>query len=174
MKRFTSLTFLVLALGIPLAADAASPSVDLDVKIEGKADYKGSSTKTQSRTLNIKIANWGKAAVTDLKVKWWIFGHNMKDHKLIVIKEGESKTDVPAMGETKVTSPEVKVTGTRKHKVSSRKGRGRRSRTSTKTVPASGQEYYGYAVEVYSGQTPIAAYHSKPSIKEYLHPSRDR
>lgn len=163
----------MLAFGLPLAADGAPPSVNLDVKIEGKADYKGSSTKTQSRTLNIKIENYGKETVPDVKVKWWIFGHDMKGHELILIKEGESKVVMPPNGKTDVSSPEVDVTGTREHKVSSRKGGGRRGRTSTKTVPASGQEYYGYAVEVFSGNTQIAAEYSKPSIKEDLHPSKD-
>lgn len=160
-------------MGFPMAAVGANPSVSVDVKIESKADYKGSSTKTQSRVLNIKIENYGKDAVQDLKVKWWIFGHNMKGHELIVLKEGESKVIVPANGKIEVASPEVKVTGTREHKVTSRKGGGRRGRVSTKSVPASGQEYYGYAVEVSSGDTQIAAEYSKPSLKEELHPKGD-
>lgn len=174
MNPFLSRTILMLAFGLPLVADGASPSVNLDVKLEGKADYKGSSTKTQSRTLNIKIENYGKDTVPDVKVKWWIFGHNMKNHNLIIIlKQGESKVAMPANGKTEVASSEVDVTGTREHKVTSRKGGGRRGRSSTKTVPASGQEYYGYAVEVYSGDNQIAAEYSKPSIKENLHPSKD-
>lgn len=173
MNLFIYLTVLILTVGIPFAAEGASPSVNVDVKIEGKADHKGSATKTQSRTLNIKIANYGKDAVPGLKVKWWIFGHNMKGHELIILKEGESNVVVPAQGEAKVNSPVVQVTGTREHKVSSRKGRGRSSRTSTKEVPASGQEYYGYAVEVYSGNSRIAANYSKPSFKDELHPRKD-
>lgn len=173
MNPLISLTVLFLTFGFTLAAVGASPSVSVDVKIDSKADYKGSSTKTQSRTLNIKIANYGKEAVPDVNVKWWIFGHNMKGHDLIIIKQGESKVVVPANGKIDVASPEVKVTGTREHKVTSRKGRGRSSRGSTKTVPASGQEYYGYAVEVYSGNTELSAEYSQPSFKEELHPGKD-
>jgi len=174
MSRLAFFNCLLLALNLPLAA-AASPFLTVDIKIKGKADYKGASTKTQIRTLNVEIGNYNKDAVPDVKVKWWIFGHNMKEHKLIVIKEGESKVVVPAKSDSVFTSPEVKVTGTREHKVSSRKrGRGgRRGRISTKTIPASGQEYYGYAVEVYSGNIQIAADYTKPSIKEYLYPKGD-
>jgi hypothetical protein len=173
MKPFIHLSILIFALGLPITADGASPSVNVDVKIEGKADHKGSSTKTQSRILKTTISNYGKDAVPDMKVKWWIFGHNMKGHELIILKEGESKVGVPANGKIEVASPEVKVSGTREHKVTSRKGGGRRGRASTKTVPASGQEYYGYAVEVYSDNTQIAAEYSQPSFKKKLHPEKD-
>jgi hypothetical protein len=162
----------MLVLGLPLSTSGASPSVNLDVKIEGKADYKGSETKTQTRTLNIKIENYSKEAVPDVKVKWWIFGHNMKDHAPIILKNGESNVVMPANGKSEVATPSISVTGTREHKVSSRKG-GRRGKITTKTVPASGQEYYGFAVEVYSGNTQIASEYSKPSIKDDLHPSKD-
>ena len=162
----------MLAFGLPLAADGAAPHVGVDVKISNKADFKGSSTKTQSRILTTTLSNIGTDAVPDVQVKWWIFGHNMKDHKLITLKQGESKIVVPAKGEIEVASPEVKVTGIREHRVSSRKG-GRRGRVSTKTVPASGQEYYGYAVEVFSGNTRIAAEYSNPGIEKDLNPRDD-
>lgn len=175
MNRFASLTILILAFGLPLAADGAAPSVNVDVKIEGKADYKdikGSSsrTKTQSRILTTTLSNFGTDTVPDVRVKWWVFGHNMKDHNLIILKQGESKVSVPAKGRIEVASPDVNVTGIREHKVTTRSGHGKRSRTSTKEVPASGQEYYGYAVEVYSGNTRIAAEYSQPSIEKELHP----
>lgn len=170
MKEITSLCCLVFLASLPFSETWASPSVKVDVKIESKADYKGSSTKTQSRILNIAISNYGKDTLPDVKVKWWIFGHNMKGHQLIILKDGENKVGISANGKIEVASPEVKVTGTREHKVTSRKGAGRRGRASTKTVPASGQEYYGYAVEVYSSNTQIAAEYSQPSFKEELHP----
>lgn len=165
------LTFFSLALCLPLALAGASPSLNIDLKLESTADHKGASTKTQSRKLTVEIANYANEDVPNLKVKWWIYGHDMKDHnKLVIIEEGESKVAVPARKTVEVVSPEVKITDTREHKVSSRKGRGKKSRSSTKTVPASGQEYYGYAVEVYSGDTRIEAEYSKPSIKEELDP----
>lgn len=175
MNLFVSLTILVLAAGLPLAADGAAPNVRVDVKISNKADFKdikgsSSKTKTQSRILTTTLSNFNKDAVPDVQVKWWIFGHNMKDHGLIILKQGESKVAVPAVSKIEVASPEVTVTGTREHKVSTRSGRGKRSRISTKEVPASGQEYYGYAVEVYSGNTRIAAEYSKPGIEKDLHP----
>ena len=173
MKKIVSIRCLVFLLGFTVSGAWASPSLKVDVKIEGKADNKGSSTKTQSRILNIAISNYGDDTVPDVKVNWWIFGHDMKDHKPIILKEGESKVVVPAKGEVKVVSPEVKVTGTREHKVSSRKGSGRSSRATAKMIPASGQEYYGHAVEVYSGNTLIDAYYSKPSFEKDLHPKGD-
>jgi hypothetical protein len=175
MNLFIPLTILTLAVAFPLAADGAAPHVGVDVKISNKADFKdikgsSSKTKTQSRILTTTLSNFNKDAVPDVQVKWWIFGHNMKDHGLIILKQGESKVVVPANGRIEVASPEVTVTGTREHKVSTRSGRGKRSRTSTKEVPASGQEYYGYAVEVVSGGTQIAAKYSNPSIEKELHP----
>lgn len=170
MKKMKYLTVMLLSLCLPLAAAEATPSINVDVTIKSKADYKGTATKTQSRTINTKIANYGSDAVSNVTVKWWIYGHNMKDHKLVVLKEDESKVVIPAKKTIDVTSPEVKVSGTREHKVTSRNGRGKRSRPSTKTVPASGQEYYGYAVEVYLGNTLVSSEYSKQGIKEELHP----
>jgi hypothetical protein len=89
----------------------------------------------------------------------------MKDHKLVVLSEDTSNVMIPAKKTIDVSSPQIKVSGTREHKVSSRNGRGKRSRTTTKTVPASGQEYYGYAVEVHQGKTLIASEYSKPGLK---------
>lgn len=164
---------LIFAFSLPLAAAERQPGVKAEVKIEGKADFKGAATKTQSRILTTTLANYDKDAVPDVKVKWWIYGTGMKDNNLIVIKKDESTVTVPAKEEVAVASPEVKVSGNREHKVNSRKGRGRNSRTSTKSVPASGYQYYGYAVEVYVGDILIKSEYSKPSIKEDLHPLKD-
>lgn len=55
MNPLISLTVLFLTFGFTLAAVGASPSVSVDVKIDSKADYKGSSTKTQSRKLTVEV-----------------------------------------------------------------------------------------------------------------------
>ena len=155
----------ILSVCFPLMAAESQTFINIDVTIEGKADYKGNATKTQSRILNTEIANYGSDAVSNITVKWRIYGHNMKDHKLVVLSEDTSNVMIPAKKTIDVSSPQIKVSGTREHKVSSRNGRGKRSRTTTKTVPASGQEYYGYAVEVYQGKTLIASEYSKPGLK---------
>ncbi|MEJ6578702.1 MAG: hypothetical protein QNL33_11960 [Akkermansiaceae bacterium] len=73
----------------------------------------------------------------------------MKNHNLVKLKSGEKTVVVPGFKKVKFSSPEVKVTGTREHTVTVRKRRQGKSVTTSRKVAASGEEYDGYAVEVY-------------------------
>ena len=150
-------------------------SVRLEAKIEGKASYaRGKSeSKTQTRKIVAEISNTSDKAMDGAVVKWVIYGHEMKDHqKLKVIKQGEEKTNIPANHSKVVETAETKISGNREYKTTSRSRSqsGGRSRSKTTTVPASGEDYYGYAVEVFVGGKLAASYYSKPSIEKDLHP----
>ena len=157
------------AIGAPIT------SVRLEAKIEGKASYaRGKSeSKTQTRKIVAEISNTSEKAINGAVMKWVIYGHEMKDHqKLKVIKQGEEKTNIPANDSKVVETAETKVTGNREYKVTS-KSRGRsggKSRSKTTVVPASGEDYYGYAVEVFADGQLVASYYSKPSIEKDMHP----
>lgn len=163
------------AIGAPIT------SVRLETKIEGKASYAQgkSESKTQIRKIVTEISNTSDKAMDHTVMKWAIYGHDMKSEKLKVIKEGEEKTSIPANDSEVVETAEVKMSGNREYKVTSRSrgnshgnsggGRGK-SRTKTTTVPASGEDYYGYAVEVFVGGELVASYYSKPSIEKDMHP----
>ena len=177
LKSFaTLLTAFTVAFCVPtLQADA----LRMEAKIEGKASYAEgkSQSKTQTRQIEVTITNNSEKSVDGVVVKWVIYGHEMKDHQLMVIKEGEEKISVPANESKVVKSPEIKITGNREYKISSKSGgkskggRGR-SRTTTKTMPASGEEYYGYGVEVYWNGKVVDSYYSQPSIEKEMQPTK--
>lgn len=153
------------------AIGAPFTSVRLEAKIEGKASYAEgkSESKTQIRKIVAEISNTSDKAMEGAVMKWVIYGHDMKDHKnLKVIKQDEEKISIAANDSEVVETEEVKITGNREYKVSS--GGGRRGRSKTKTVPASGENYYGYAVEVIVDEKIVASYYSKPSIEKDMHP----
>ncbi len=174
MNIFLSRLLVTLLMGAPVFAANPGSSLGVRVKIEGKASYKdvkGSSTrtKTQSRILKIEVSNLGKEEVPATKVKWTVFGHRMKDHKLVELKSGEKSIIVPSEDSVEFSSSEVIASGTREHTVSARKRSRGKTRTTSKKVAASGEEYYGYAVEVYLGSKRVAAKYSQPSLEKVLH-----
>ncbi|MGJ8632311.1 MAG: hypothetical protein ACSHX7_00155 [Luteolibacter sp.] len=150
-------------------------SLRMEAKIEGKATYdRGKSkSKTQTRKIEVTLTNTSQNALDGAVVKWVIYGHDMKNHqKLKVIKEGEEKTSIPANDRKVVETAETKITGNREYKVTSksRSKSGGKSRSKTTVVSASGEDYYGYAVKIYTDGRLVASYYSKPSIEKDMHP----
>ena len=169
--------FSICALSLMLAFNAmgeTNHSLRMEAKIEGKATYdRGKSeSKTQTRKIEVTLTNTSAKAMESTVVKWAIYGHDMKSKQLKIIKSGEEKTSVPGNDSKVVETAETKVTGNREYKVTSKSG-GRssgRSRSKTAVVPASGEDYYGYAVEVFADGQLVASYYSKPSIEKDMHP----
>lgn len=149
----------------------ANPLTDfrLEAKIEGKAEYaKGNSkSKTQRHKIEAVINNTSDQESESTVVKWVIYGHSLEDKQMILIKSGGQKITVPAQGAITVNSPEIKISGNREYKVSKRsRDRAGHVIITTKKVPASGQDYYGYSVEVFSAGKLMASYYSQPSIEK--------
>jgi len=166
-------TYLMLAactFGIgPLSATPAPSGLNLDVRSEGKADFKRDSKK-QTRHLAIVITNNSKVAASGLKLKWILFGHTMKDRKLVTLKSGELSLSVDAGKSVTTSTPDVTISGEREHSepvvnnqgVNRNNARGRQ--VTFKTIPASGEQYYGFAVTVYQGASIVAESSSHPSL----------
>lgn len=147
-----------------LHAAPEARNIGFKAKQSGKASYKGDSV-TQTRSLLLSLSLWGKEPAPNLVVKWTIYGHERKNHDLVVIKSGEIKTDLDVGKSVELTTPVVTINGVREHTVSTRSGRGGKGRKSKK-IPASGQEYFGYSAVVMSGSTIVAETYSKPSLKK--------
>ncbi len=133
----------------------------LNVKSDGKATYDKDAV-TQVRNLELTLSLAGKEPAPDLVVKWTIYGHSRKNHDLVVIKTGDIKSGLDGGKTVTMSTPQVTIKGVREHSVSTGRGRSKRS----KKVPASGEEYYGYSVEVLNGATVVADAYSKPSLKK--------
>jgi hypothetical protein len=157
----------------PLMAAPAAPVVHhitVKVDVDSSNDFKdiaGSTAKSkvQQRQLTVMLDNRDTGEATDLTVKWMIFAHTMDKHKLVPVKEGTVKTKVEALKTAAVKSAMVTIRGTPKHSVVTKKSRKGKVQTSSKEHPATGEEYFGYSVEVYADAVLIDEIFSQPSLK---------
>lgn len=133
----------------------------LKVKEDGRSTHDDDAV-TQVRKLELALSRTGKEPALDLVVKWTIYGHTRNDNKEVVIESGELKASLEGGKSITLTTPQVTIKGVREHSVSTGGGRRRRS----KNIPASGEEYIGYSVEVLNGTTVVAEAYSKPSLKK--------
>lgn len=123
--------------------------------------------KTQHRSLTIKLSNNSSELIDGLMVKYFFLGHDMKDHKIKVLKAGERKAAIPPRGMETVESEEVATNFTEAHLQPS-KGKGKGGKSSMKKIPASGEKIIGYAVKVMLGSNVAAESYSEPSYKKIV------
>jgi hypothetical protein len=167
-------SILVFAIGffcLPALAEQAAHHITARVAVESSNDYqkiKGSSDrrKKQERKLVITLDSRDKDP-TELTVKWTIFGHAMKDNKLLKLGDGNEKVTLEGMKSATVKSDTIRISGTPKHSVATVvKGNGKNpDKTHTEKKPATGEEYYGYKIQVFTGAQLLEEVASQPSLK---------
>ena len=160
----------------PLLAEPVRPHITAKIDVENSNDYKdiaGSSAKTkiQRRQLTVMLDNRDTGEATDVTVKWMIFAHTMNNHKLVPVKQGSVTTKLEALKTAAVKSAKVTIKGTPKHSVINRNSIKGKVQISSKEHPASGEEYFGYSVQVYAGAVLIEEIYSQPSLKPIKQPA---
>lgn len=175
MKNFPArasiLVFAISSCFLPARAEQPVHHITARVAVESSNDYqkiKGSSdrSKKQERQLVITLDSRDKDS-TGVTVKWTIFGHAMKDNKLLTLGDGSAKVTLEGMKTATVKSDVIRISGTPKHAVTTVvNGRGKNpDKTHTEKKPASGEEYYGYIVQVFAGAQLLEEIASQPSLK---------
>jgi len=154
----------------PVLAEPVVRHITAKVEVDNSTDFKniaGSTarSKEQKRQLSVTLDNRDKEPATDVTVKWAIYAHKMDTNKMVTVKEGSLKARIEALSTTSVKSDKVVIKGTPKHAVVTKKTVRGKVETSTKNEPATGEEYYGYAVAVYAGSVLIEELSSQPSLK---------
>ncbi len=154
----------------PLLAGPVLPHVTAKVAVEDSNDYKdlpGTSekSKVQRRQLHVTLDNRDKEGAKDVLVKWTIYAHKMDNKKLVVAKQGSVKAKLEPLKTLTVESDKVVIRGTPEHTETIRRRVRDRIQTSSKHHEASGEEYYGYAVEVFVGAVLVDEIYSQPSLK---------
>lgn len=158
---------IIVLFGMATLASASDMNslIQVDAKAKGSSDYGKNGARTQERKLEIKLSKAASSKIESASIKWIIYGRNMKNRQLVEIESGEMTQDMKDSLAQIVETPTVKMQGQRETKVSSRaRGRGRGNRIQVKTIPASGNQYYGFAVMVYDGGKLVASKYSQPSI----------
>ena len=174
MKTFPIPTLAALALSLfcqPAQAQPAVPHITVTVSVKSTNAFKdipgsGAKSKEQTRNLLVSLDNRDSQAVKGVSVKWTVYGRKMEDNKLIVVKQGAETTNLDANKSGIVKSGEVAIKGTPQHAVTTTKRSKGKPRSSSSEQPASGADYYGYAVKVFVGNVQIAESYSQPSLKD--------
>ncbi len=130
---------------------------------QAKAGKRAQGANTQHRSLTIKLSNNSAEPIDGLVVKYFFLGHDVKDHNVKVLKQGERKSSLSPRGSDTVESEEVTSVYTDAHS-EAKKGKGK-SKGGSKKVAASGQKIIGYAVQVFNGSKVEAEYYSETSYK---------
>ena len=169
--RASILVFAISSCFLPALAEQPVHHITARVVVESSNDYQkinGSSdrSKKQERQLVITLDSRDKDP-TDVTVKWTVFGHSMKDNKQMSLGDGNAKVTLQGMKTATVKSDIIRISGTPKHSVTTVvRGNGKNpDKTHTEKKPASGEEYYGYNVQVFAGAELLEEIASQPGLK---------
>ena len=127
---------------------AVSITVNVTTDRENKGQGASAVQVTEKKTLQITVANLTGTVYPALKVKYCLFGKAADDKKVSATRSGDEDIKLASMGKTKVESAPVSFVFTPRH--SEKAGK------SNVTVPAAGEKYAGYGIQVFNGETLLA------------------
>lgn len=149
-------------LATPLANAQFSP-VAINITLKSKAKHKATSNTSEEHTdeksLEVTLQNTSSKPYGDVTVKYFLFAADLKSKAISVMGAGEKKAELAPTRSVTVETEPASATYTPEH----RKGYGRRSTA----VPASGQKYKGYGVQVFQGDTLLAEVFNPPTMKQH-------
>lgn len=178
MKLFTlaaAVAGLLALSAVSVQASFHDSPVRLEVKVNGDDSHdriKGSTAvqHDQSKELEITVSSVSKTPPSGLRLKWFMYGRELKSNSVSVLRSGEAKVALGVNGSQVISSAKVETKSTPEHSVVSR-GRGRggsgrsSGRVSVKKVEASGDKYIGYGVQVLDGGKVVAEAFDPAGVK---------
>jgi hypothetical protein len=152
-------------------ATAKPPTSPKGGKPAAKTAVDPMAEKTQHRELKIKLLNNSNESFSNLVVKYWFFGRDMKakSHQADVLKSGERKASLGPRASETVESEQVMSKYVEEHNKPAAGGKGGKGGGGKAAkIPASGQKIMGFAVKVYNGDKILAQYYSEDAYKQRL------
>ena len=149
------LHFLIIAalFAVPVFARAEVSPITIRVE-QTTAVSHDKLNKTQEKALKVFVSNGSAAELTNLNVKYFYFGHDVRDHESAILERGERKASVKARATEIVATPAKKATMTEAHYAKKKK------------IEATGEKLTGYGVQVFGDEGKLLAeYFSEPSLK---------
>jgi hypothetical protein len=148
----------------PVFAQGIAVTLKVDVVTETESKTQGASTRgiheravQQKRSLQINLTNASQRELADLTVVYYIFAKDVHSKDIVLAKKGQQTTSVKPLGKAVLNTEDVILTS---HSSSSKVTGGR-----TETTPAGGTKYFGYGVQVTSGNRVLAASFDPPELK---------
>ncbi len=142
-----------------ISADASGILLRVEQHNTSDMNAKDRFSRTQKHSLKIYLTN-SSANPADLKVKYTYYGRDLLSHDVVVIKAGEDQVAVKPQGEASDDAGSATSQSTDEHFLAGAKGK-----AATK-VPAVGDKFVGYSVQVYSGSALVAETYEPLSMKD--------
>lgn len=159
------LAVLVASSALLAAPDASGQFGPVSIKVtaKGKAAHKASGSTSEQHTdeklLEIVLQNSTGKPYGDLTVKYQLFAVDLKSKAISVLRAGEKKVELAPAATVTVESESASATYTPEHS--------RRSGRRSTQVPAEGQKFKGYGVQVFQGDTLLAEVFNPPTMKQH-------
>lgn len=157
--------FAILLLAPRLHAQMSPVTIRVDQVTSSETDRK-KFEKTQKRSLRIYVTNGSAQDMSGLKVKYYYFGKEMKDHDSMILEQGEKGADVKSHKTETVETPAVTATSTEEHFTGG--GGNGKGRSTGKKVEASGKKITGHGVQVIDNGKVIAEMFTEPGLKSLV------
>ena len=143
-----------LVAGTTVFAQGVSVTLKVDVVSETDTTTKGGSTGTplqtvqQNKSLQITLANAGQRELPDLNVVYYIFAKDIRTKDVVLAKKGQQTATVKSLGKVTLNTESAMLSS---HSSQTKKTEGH-----FQTTLAGGTKYYGYGVQVLSGERVLA------------------
>lgn len=158
-SRILNIAFLaVLFAGFTSTVFAQVSPVRLRVEQVSKSDTTSYKT-VQTRSLNVQVSNGSPEAV-ELKLKYVVFGRNLKGGDIVTVGAGEVPVTVKLQGTEKVATPAVTAVS-------------QETRTGSKgKSEEAGSRIIGQGVQAWKGGTMVAEFYEPASLREHFGKAR--
>jgi hypothetical protein len=151
-----------------------SVNVAVQVRTDGAAVEGKGPADTQKRYLDITLTNRTREDLGGLTVKWVIFSSDLKSGDIDKAGQGEVKSSLSAGRSEEVKTQTVTMKYEPRHaeRVAQKNqgfnrggNQGRNRQQMVKVVPASGDRYRGWGVQVLRGSEVVGEAYSTPELK---------
>jgi hypothetical protein len=154
MKRLHHLLARLFLGGSILLATARAEPSPVTVRVEQVNTHDATKyKKTERRALNVFVANASQEAL-ELKMKYVIFGRDVKSHEVVTVGQGEHPLSLKPLGSEKIETSSAAAVSEEEHK------------EKTKMIEASGSKIIGQGVQILRGDQVVAEAFDPPGIKE--------
>jgi hypothetical protein len=168
MKTLHLASLLLLASYVfaPLARAQLAAVSPVMLQVEQASDDKRTRyDESQKKTLKISLTN-SSAQEQTVKLKYYYFAKDIKDHTITVFKEGDKTATVKAHGTEMVEAEPATAQSTEKHGATNGKyNKNAGDQAKNGAAEASGQRLIGYGVQVFQDDKLATEYFSEPSLK---------
>jgi hypothetical protein len=112
---------------------------------------------TQEKQLEIIVANRSRQELSGVVARYYVFVTDIESKETSLLRTGSRELRVPPLATSRLTSEPVTLKYTRRYQ--------KKQRGQVVTIPATGEKFAGYGVQVYFGDQLLAEKFEPPELK---------